>query len=120
MSLLAEKIKNSEKSQSTDYSTISVRMPIEIASMVETMSIVAQSPIIDLFTDDLSLYLRDFLLQDSNNMDLIEGVLQENYKNLGNMLSLENSCLELLEQDKIINLTFTEDEDFLNFLGNLE
>ncbi len=113
MPLLIEKIRDAEKSENNDYTTISVRLPIEIACMVDVMAIMAQEQVINLFSDDLSLQLASFLLENSDNIDLIKEVLQEKHKELQNEQQIEyvelntkGSCIEKLEEYGAINLKY--------------
>ena len=80
MTSLFEKFNEAQKASNDEhYSTISVRTPSEIASMVETVSTVTQEAVINMFTSSLSSYLASYLLEDSRNMDLIKQVLDEQY-----------------------------------------
>ena len=81
MVTLSEKFKEVKKSSNNEnYSVVSVRTPIEIASMVDTVSIVTKEAVMNMFTSDLSVYLAEHLLKDSQNIDLIKQVLHEEYE----------------------------------------
>lgn len=101
MSTLYEKFNEVKKSSNNEhYSTISVRTPIEIASMVETVSTVTEEAVMNMFTTDISLNLANYLLEDSENMKLIKKVLNEEFEKHGVELEdmVRGSCLEILEQ----------------------
>ena len=107
MSTLYEKFNEVKKANNNEhYSTISVRTPIEIASMVETVSIVTEEAVMNMFTTDISLNLANYLLEDSDNMELIKEVLYEEFEKHGADLEdmVKGSCLEILEQDGIIKI----------------
>jgi len=108
MTSLFEKFHEAQKASNDEhYSTISVRTPSEIASMVETVSTVTQESVINMFTSSLSSYLANYLLEDSRNIDLIKQVLDEQYdkhdSELENMVS--GSCIEVLEAESILKVS---------------
>lgn len=107
MTTLNEKFKEIKKaSNSEHYSTISVRAPIEIASMVETVSIATQQAVMNMFTTDLSTFLARYLLQDSKNQELIKAVLEDQYAEHGYELQemVEGSCIEMLESQDALKV----------------
>ena len=108
MTSLFEKFHEAQKASNDEhYSTISVRTPSEIASMVETVSTVTQESVINMFTSSLSSYLANYLLEDSRNINLIKQVLDEQYdkhdSELENMVS--GSCIEILEDENILKVS---------------
>ncbi|MFI8555759.1 hypothetical protein [Psychrobacter sp. NPDC077938] len=108
MTSLFEKFHEAQKATNDEhYSTISVRTPAEITSMVETVSTVTQESVINMFTSSLSSYLANYLLEDSRNIDLIKHVLDEQYdkhdSELKNMVS--GSCIEVLESENILKVS---------------
>lgn len=107
MSTLYEKFNEVKKASNNEhYSTISVRTPIEIASMVETVSTVTEEAVMNLFTTDMSLNLANYLLEDSKNMELIKQVLHEEFEKHGVELEdmVKGSCLEVLEQNDFLKI----------------
>lgn len=107
MTTLNEKFKEIKKSSNNEhYSTISVRAPIEIASMVETVSIATQQAVMNMFTTDLSTFLARYLLQDSKNQELIKVVLEDQYAEHGYELQemVEGSCIEMLESQDALKV----------------
>ncbi len=107
MSTLYEKFNEIKKASNNEhYSTISVRTPIEIASMVETVSTVTEEAVMNLFTTDMSLNLANYLLEDSKNMELIKQVLHEEFEKHGAELEnmVKGSCLEVLEQNDFLKI----------------
>lgn len=107
MTTLNAKFKEAKKASNNEhYSTISVRTPIETASMVDTVSITTQQAVMNMFTTDLSDYLARYLLQDIENKELIEQVLQEQYQQHKEELAamVEGSCIEILESKKAIEI----------------
>ena len=107
MSTLYEKFNEVKKASNNEYySTISVRTPIEIASMVETVSTVTEEAVMNMFTTDISLNLANYLLEDSENMQLIKKVLQEEFEKHGAELEniVKGSCLEVLEENDFLKI----------------
>ncbi|WP_058367981.1 hypothetical protein [Psychrobacter sp. ENNN9_III] len=107
MSTLYEKFNEVKKASNNEhYSTISVRTPIEIASMVETVSTVTEEAVMNMFTTDISLNLANYLLEDSKNMELIKQVLHEEFEKHGAELEdmVKGSCLEVLEQNDFLKI----------------
>lgn len=107
MSTLYEKFNEVKKASNNEhYSTISVRTPIEIASMVETVSTVTEEAVMNMFTTDISLNLANYLLEDSENMKLIKKVLHEEFEKHGVELEdmVRGSCLEILEQKGVMKV----------------
>lgn len=107
MTTLNAKFKEAKKASNNEhYSTISVRTPIEIASMVETVSTTTQQAVMNMFTTDLSDYLAQYLLQDIENQELIEQVLQEQYlKHKDELVDMVGgSSIEVLENKKAIKI----------------
>lgn len=107
MTTLNAKFKEAKKASNNEhYSTISVRTPIEIASMVDTVSITTQQAVMNMFTTDLSDYLARYLLQDIENKELIEQVLQDQYQEHKEELieMVEGSSIEVLENKKAIKI----------------
>lgn len=119
MTSLFEKFHEAQKASNDEhYSTISVRTPSEIASMVETVSTVTQESVINMFTSSLSSYLANYLLEDSRNINLIKQVLDEQYdkhdSELENMVS--GSCIEVLEDENILKVSnYIDFDDFDDF-----
>lgn len=116
MTTLNEKFKEIKKASNNEhYSTISVRAPIEIASMVETVSIATQQAVMNMFTTDLSTFLARYLLQDSKNQELIKAVLEDQYAEHGYELQemVEGSCIELLESQGALKVENYIDYDLL-------
>lgn len=116
MTSLFEKFNEAQKASNDEhYSTISVRTPSEIASMVDTVSTVTQEAVINMFTSSLSSYLASYLLEDSRNMDLIKQVLDEQYdkhdREVEKMVS--GSCIEVLEDENILKVSNYIDYDSL-------
>ena len=114
MTSLFEKFHEAQKASNDEhYSTISVRTPSEIASMVETISTVTQEAIINMFTSSLSPYLASYLLKDSRNMEIIKQVLDEQYDKhdyeVEKMVS--GSCIEVLEDENILKVSNYMDFD---------
>jgi hypothetical protein len=107
MTSLFDKFNEAKKTSNDEhYTTISVRTPTEVASMVETVSIVTQEAVMNMFTSGLSSYLADYLREDSRNMELIEQVLQEEFNKYGSELSsmVSGSCIGVLKDRKIIDI----------------
>ncbi|MUG32562.1 hypothetical protein [Psychrobacter sanguinis] len=107
MTTLNAKFKEAKKASNNEhYSTISVRTPIETASMVDTVSITTQQAVMNMFTTDLSDYLASYLLQNIENKELIEQVLQEQYQQHKEELAdmVEGSSIEILESKKAIKI----------------
>ena len=108
MTSLFEKFNEAQKASNDEhYSTISVRTPSEIASMVETVSTVTQEAVINMFTSSLSSYLASYLLEDSRNMDLIKQVLDEQYDKHDHEVEkmVSGSCIEVLEDENILKVS---------------
>ena len=107
MTTLNAKFKEAKKASNNEhYSTISIRAPIEIASMVETVSTTTQQAVMNMFTTDLSDYLAQYLLQDIENQELIEQVLQDQYlKHKDELVEMVGgSSIEVLENKKAIKI----------------
>lgn len=109
MVTLSEKFKEVKKSSNNEhYSTVSVRASTEIASMVDTVSIVTKEAVMNMFTSDLSVYLAEYLLKDSRNIELIKQVLNEEYKDHDPHDEIETltvgSCVEVLEKKGAMDL----------------
>ena len=116
MTTLNEKFKEIKKASNNEhYSTISVRAPIEMASMVETVSVATQQAVMNMFTTDLSVFLARYLLQDSNNKELIKVVLEDQYEEHGDKLQemVEGSCIEVLESQGALKVENYVDYDLL-------
>ena len=108
MSTLYEKFNEVKKASNNEhYTTISVRTPIEIASMVETVSTVTEEAVMNMFTTDISLNLANYLLEDSENMELIKQVLYEEFEKHGSELEemVSGSCIEVLESESILKVS---------------
>ena len=108
MTSLFEKFHEAQKATNDEhYSTISVRTPAEITSMVETVSTVTQEAVMNMFTSSLSLYLANYLLEDVRNIDLIKQVLNEQYDKYGDELEnmVSGSCIEVLESESILKIS---------------
>ena len=108
MTSLFEKFHEAQKATNDEhYSTISVRTPAEITSMIETVSTVTQEAVMNMFTSSLSLYLANYLLEDVRNIDLIKKVLNEQYDKHGDELEnmVSGSCLEVLESERILKVS---------------
>lgn len=125
MTSLFEKFHEAQKANNDEhYSTISVRTPSEIASMVETVSTVTQEAVINMFTSSLSSYLASYLLEDSRNMDLIKQVLDEQYDKHGREVEkmVSGSCIEVLEDENILKVSNYIDFDsiLLKFMDKPE
>jgi len=116
MTSLFEKFHEAKKASNDEhYSTISVRTPSEIASMVETVSTVTQESVINMFTSSLSSYLASYLLEDSRNIDLIKQVLDEQYDKYDSKLEnmVTGSCIEVLEDENILKVSnYIDFDDF--------
>ncbi|MGP9513150.1 MULTISPECIES: hypothetical protein [unclassified Psychrobacter] len=118
MTSLFEKFNEAQKASNDEhYSTISVRTPSEIASMVETVSTVTQEAVINMFTSSLSSYLASYLLEDSRNMDLIKQVLDEQYDKHDHEVEkmVSGSCIEVLEDENILKVSNYIDFDSISF-----
>lgn len=118
MTSLFEKFNEAQKASNDEhYSTISVRTPSEIASMVETVSTVTQEAVINMFTSSLSSYLASYLLEDSRNMDLIKQVLDEQYDKHDHEVEkmISGSCIEVLEDENILKVSNYIDFDSISF-----
>ena len=125
MTSLFEKFNEAQKASNDEhYSTISVRTPSEIASMVETVSTVTQEAVINMFTSSLSSYLASDLLEDSRNMDLIKQVLDEQYDKHDHEVEkmVSGSCIEVLEDENILKVSnyFDYESLLLKFKENPE
>ncbi|MGM8899578.1 MULTISPECIES: hypothetical protein [Psychrobacter] len=125
MTSLFEKFNEAQKASNDEhYSTISVRTPSEIASMVETVSTVTQEAVINMFTSSLSSYLASYLLEDSRNMDLIKQVLDEQYDKHDHEVEkmVSGSCIEVLEDENILKVSnyFDYESLLLKFKENPE
>ena len=125
MTSLFEKFNEAQKASNDEhYSTISVRTPSEIASMVDTVSTVTQEAVINMFTSSLSSYLASYLLEDSRNMDLIKQVLDEQYDKHDHEVEkmVSGSCIEVLEDENILKVSnyFDYESLLLKFKENPE
>ena len=123
MSTLYEKFNEVKKASNNEhYSTISVRTPIEIASMVETISTVTEEAVMNMFTTDMSINLANYLLEDSENMELIKQVLHEEFEKHGSELEdmVRGSCLEVLENESFLKIDNYINFDIDDFMGSLE
>ena len=113
MTTLLQKFNEAKKATNDEhYSIVSVRTPIETASMVETAAVVTQQAVMNMFTTDLSSFLANHLLQDSRNKELIKAVLEEQFEEHGRKLQemVEGSCIEVLEKQEAIKV-----ENYINF-----
>ena len=123
MSTLYEKFNEVKKASNNEhYSTISVRTPIEVASMVETVSTVTEEAVMNMFTTDISLNLANYLLEDSKNMELIQQVLYQEFEKHGAELEdmVKGSCLEVLEQNDFLKIDNYINFDIEDFMESLE
>ena len=123
MSTLYEKFNEVKKASNNEhYSTISVRTPIEVASMVETVSTVTEEAVMNMFTTDISLNLANYLLEDSKNMELIQQVLYQEFEKHGAELEdmVRGSCLEVLENESFLKIDNYINFDIDDFMGSLE
>ncbi len=125
MTSLFEKFHEAQKATNDEhYSTISVRTPAELTSMVETVSTVTQEAVMNMFTSSLSLYLANYLLEDVGNIDLIRLVLNEQYDKHGRELEkmVSGSCIEVLESESILKVSNYVDYDslLLKFMDSKE
>lgn len=124
MTTLTERFQEAIKANNNeDYTTISVRSSLELAAMVEAMSIATQQAIVNMFTTDLSHSLASYLLEDKKNMELIKQVLAEEYEKNGSRLSeaLKGSCFEVLQDEGCLNIKFEWDvSDFLEGIADLD
>lgn len=123
MSTLYEKFNEVKKASNNEhYSTISVRTPIEIASMVETISTVTEEAVMNMFTTDMSINLANYLLEDSENMELIKKVLYEEFEKHGSELEdmVKGSCLEVLEQNDFLKIGNYVNFDLETFMKSVE
>lgn len=125
MTSLFEKFNEAQKASNDEhYSTISVRTPSEIASMVETVSTVTQEAVINMFTSSLSSCLASYLLEDSRNMDLIKQVLDKQYDKHDHEVEkmVSGSCIEVLEDENILKVSnyFDYESLLLKFKENPE
>lgn len=122
MSTLYEKFNEVKKASNNEhYSTISVRTPIEIASMVETISTVTEEAVMNMFTTDMSINLANYLLEDSENMELIKQVLHQEFEKHGAELEdmIKGSCLEMLEQNDFLKIENYRNFDFDTFVTSV-
>lgn len=122
MSTLYEKFNEVKKASNNEYySTISVRTPIEIASMVETVNTVTEEAVMNLFTTDMSVNLANYLLEDSKNMELIKQVLHQEFEKHGAELEdmVKGSCLEVLEQKDFLEIGNYINFDFDTFVKSV-
>lgn len=125
MTSLFEKFHEAQKATNDEhYSTISVRTPAELTSMVETISTVTQEAVMNMFTSSLSSYLANYLLEDVGNIDLIKQVLNEQYDKHGRELEkmVSGSCIEVLENESILKVSNYVDYDslLLKFMDSKE
>lgn len=123
MSTLYKKFNEIKKASNNEhYSTISVRTPIEVASMVETVSTVTEEAVMNMFTTDISLNLANYLLEDSKNMELIQQVLYQEFEKHGAELEdmVKGSCLEVLEQNDFLKIDNYINFDIEDFMESLE
>lgn len=106
MKNLIQKVQEAINAENEElYSVISVRTPAEIGAMVETISIISDTPVMNLFSQKLSEYLADYLLEDVRNIDIIDKVVKEDYQtqdiDIGDIA--ENSCIGILQQKKALS-----------------
>lgn len=123
MSTLYKKFNEIKKASNNEhYSTISVRTPIEVASMVETVSTVTEEAVMNMFTTDISLNLANYLLEDSKNMELIKQVLYQEFEKHGAELEdmVKGSCLEVLENESFLKIDNYINFDIEDFMESLE
>lgn len=123
MSTLYKKFNEIKKASNNEhYSTISVRTPIEIASMVETVSTVTEEAVMNMFTTDISLNLANYLLEDSKNMELIQQLLYQEFEKHGAELEdmVKGSCLEVLEQNDFLKIDNYINLDIEGFMESFE
>lgn len=123
MSTLYKKFNEIKKASNNEhYSTISVRTPIEVASMVETVSTVTEEAVMNMFTTDISLNLANYLLEDSKNMELIQQVLYQEFEKHGAELEdmVRGSCLEVLENENFLIIDNYINFDIEDFTESLE
>lgn len=123
MSTLYKKFNEIKKASNNEhYSTISVRTPIEVASMVETVSTVTEEAVMNMFTTDISLSLANYLLEDSKNMELIKQVLYQEFEKHGAELEdmVKGSCLEVLENESFLKINNYINFDIEDFMESLE
>ena len=123
MSTLYEKFNEVKKASNNEhYSTISVRTPIEIASMVETVSTVTEEAVMNMFTTDISLNLANYLLEDSENMELIKQVLHQEFEKHGTELEnmVKGSCLEVLEENNFLKIGNYRNFDLDTFMKSVK
>ena len=119
MNNLIQKVQEAINAENEElYSVVSVRTPAEIGAMVETISIISDTPVMNLFSQKLSEYLADYLLEDVKNIDIIDKVVKEDYQtqdiDIGDIA--ESSCIGILQQKKVlleqIYLVFLQQETF--------
>lgn len=118
MTTLTERLQEAIKANNNEhYTTISVRESVELAAMVDAMSVATQQPVVNMFTTDLSRYLASYLLEDRKNMDLIKQVITDEYEKDDSKMSdsIKGSCLdELINQGHLsveIKLVLPELDD---------
>ena len=112
MTTLIEKFQEATKANNNeDDATISVRQSLELAAMVEAMSVATQQPVVNMFTTDLSSYLAGYLLEDKKNMDLIKQIVTDEYEKNGSRISevLKGSCLDVLSREGHLKVEETLD-----------
>lgn len=108
MSTINNKYEEALKASSTEnYTTVSVRTPMEVATMIDTVSLVTKEAVMNLFTSDLSDHLAGYLLEDSRNMELlIDLINQEHNKNpkldINDMI--HESCIEALVNGGVMTI----------------
>lgn len=124
MTTLTERFQEAIKANNNeDYTTISVRSSLELAAMVDAMSIATQQAIVNMFTTDLSHSLASYLLEDKKNMELIKQVLAEEYEKKGSRLSetIKGSCFDVLQDEGYLNIKFDLDlSDFDKEFADLD
>lgn len=81
MSTLNIKFDEALKTNSTEnYTTVSVRTPMEVATMIDTISLVTKEAVMNLFTSDISDHLAGYLLEDPRNMELLVNILKQEHE----------------------------------------
>lgn len=123
MSTLSNKYHEAMKASSTEnYTTVSVRAPMEVATMIDTVSLVTKEAVMNLFTSDLSEQLADYLLEDQRNMDLIVDILNSEYEK-NKKLDLNNfingSCIESLTASGNMSIRKESSIDYKKFLDDI-
>lgn len=108
MSTLSNKYQEAIKASSTEnYTSVSVRTTMEMATMIDTVSLVTKEAVMNLFTSDLSDHLAGYLLEDPRNMELITEIINQEYDkdpkmDLNNIIN--ESCIEALTNEGVITI----------------